>query len=282
MSEIALRADNLSKLYYLGYRQQYMSLRESLVGVATAPYRMAQRLVGRAAPPPQRDSVWALDDVSFQVAHGEVLAVIGRNGAGKSTLLKILSRITEPTKGSADIYGRVGSLLEGGTGFHPELTGRENVFMNGALLGMRRAEIARDFADIVEFAEVAQFIDTSVKYYSSGMTLRLAFAVAVHLKPEILIVDEVLAVGDAQFQKRCINKMREVSRQGRTILFVSHNLAAMRSICDRAIHLERGHLVDEGPVDGVVDRYLAKLLMMPGGGHMRAETPAEIIDSVSI
>src|SRR5688500_14237232 len=264
MSEIALRADNLSKLYYLGTRQQYMSLRESLVSMASAPYRMAQRLVGRAEPPPERESVWALNDVSFQVAHGEVLAVIGRNGAGKSTLLKILSRITEPTKGSADIYGRVGSLLEVGTGFHPELTGRENVFMNGALLGMRRAEIARDFADIVEFAEVAQFIDTSVKYYSSGMTLRLAFAVAVHLKPEILIVDEVLAVGDAQFQKRCINKMREVSRQGRTILFVSHNLAAMRSICDRGIHLrsEERRVGKEGrcrraPDDGTDTRQTA-------------------------
>jgi lipopolysaccharide transport system ATP-binding protein len=200
-------------------------------------------------------TIWALRDVSFDVRPGEVIGIVGGNGAGKSTLLKILSRITEPTSGTAEIHGRVGSLLEVGTGFHPELTGRENIYLNGAILGMRRAEIARKFDEIVDFAGVDTFIDTPVKHYSSGMYVRLAFAVAAHMEPEILVVDEVLAVGDAQFQKKCLGKMDDVSRQGRTILFVSHNLDAVQRLCSRGLLLERGRVVADGSITDVVSRY---------------------------
>ena len=194
----------------------------------------------------KRETFWALKDISFEVKDGEVLGIIGRNGAGKSTLLKILSRITKPTTGSADVYGRVGSLLEVGTGFHPELTGRENIFLNGAILGMTRREIQRRFDEIVAFAEVEQFLDTPVKRYSSGMYMRLAFAVAAHLEPEILVVDEVLAVGDAAFQKKCLGKMSDVAHSGRTVLFVSHNLAAVERICDTAVFLQNGRIAATG------------------------------------
>jgi lipopolysaccharide transport system ATP-binding protein len=200
--------------------------------------------------------LWALKDVSFQVDRGEVVGIIGRNGAGKSTLLKILSQITEPTEGFADLYGRVGSLLEVGTGFHPELTGRENIFLNGAILGMSRAEIERKFDEIVAFAEVTRFIDTPVKHYSSGMTVRLAFAVAAHLEPEILIIDEVLAVGDASFQKKCLGKMQGVAREGRTVLFVSHNMLAVQNLCTRVIWLHEGKIVQDGTPAEVVSSYL--------------------------
>ena len=248
--DLAIRADRLSKRYHLGERQRYRTLREALVEAARAPFR------ARRAEP--RETIWALRDVSFEIRHGEVVGVIGPNGAGKSTLLKILSRITEPTSGRAELHGRVGSLLEVGTGFHSELTGRENIFLSGAVLGMRRAEIARKFDEIVGFAEVERFIDTPVKHYSSGMYLRLAFAVAAHLEPEILLVDEVLAVGDAQFQRRCLGKMSEVAGAGRTVIFVSHQMPAVQTMCSRAFLLRSGSLAESGPATAVVARYLAE------------------------
>jgi lipopolysaccharide transport system ATP-binding protein len=217
----------------------------------------AMRAVSRRTDTAEAPTVWALRDVSFTVSRGEVVGIVGGNGAGKSTLLKVLSRITTPTEGRAEIRGRVGSLLEVGTGFHPDLTGRENVLLNGAILGMTRAEILRKFDAIVEFAEVARFIDTPVKYYSSGMYVRLAFAVAAHLEPEILIVDEVLAVGDARFQAKCLGKLDEVARGGRTVLFVSHNMAAVQRLCTRALLLDHGHIVCAGEPRTVVSRYLS-------------------------
>jgi len=206
---------------------------------------------------PATNTLWALDDVSFEVKHGEAVGIIGRNGAGKSTLLKILSRITKPTRGQVELYGRVGSLLEVGTGFHPELTGRENIYLNGAILGMRRAEIGRKFDEIVAFAETERFLDTPVKYYSSGMYVRLAFAVAAHLEPEILLVDEVLAVGDAEFQKKCLGKMSDVAHEGRTVLFVSHNMTAIGILCNHALLLEKGLLTNIGKAHDVISRYLS-------------------------
>ena len=249
MAGVAIRVEGLSKSYRLGQRRGYDTLRDTLSGAAGA-LRHGRR--GES----HRKSIWALDDVTFDVEAGEVLGVIGRNGAGKTTLLKILSRITEPTRGLADIHGRLGSLLEVGTGFHPELTGRENITLNGAILGMRRSEIARKFDDIVEFAGVAQFIDTPVKRYSSGMYVRLAFSVAAHLEPEILLVDEVLAVGDAEFQKRCLGKMQEIGASGRTVLFVSHSMPSVTRLCDRVILLEGGTVVADGPSIDVVSKYL--------------------------
>lgn len=255
MSDVAVRVESLGKRFRIGVgRKPYKTLRESLMGAAAVPLRFARRL-GRS-PAPSSEYFWALKGVSFEVRAGEVVGMIGRNGAGKSTLLKILSRITEPTEGYGDIHGRVGSLLEVGTGFHGELTGRENVYLNGAILGMKRAEISRKFDDIVAFSEVDKFIDTPVKHYSSGMYLRLAFAVAAHLDPEILIVDEVLAVGDASFQKKCLNKMQDVGREGRTVLFVSHNMAAITRLCERAILLDAGQVVQDGPAAEVVSAYL--------------------------
>jgi lipopolysaccharide transport system ATP-binding protein len=259
MAEIALRVNNLSKEYRIGGRQeQYRTLRDTLTDALTAPFRRAGRLLrgqsGGAAGLTQR--FWALKDVSFEVRRGEVVGIIGPNGAGKSTLLKILSRITEPSSGTAELYGRVGSLLEVGTGFHAELTGRDNIYLNGAILGMGRAEIERKFDEIVDFAEVEQFIDTPVKHYSSGMYLRLAFAVAAHLEPEILIVDEVLAVGDIAFQKKCLGKMEEVAHAGRTVLFVSHDLAAINTLCNRTILLQGGSIIKTGPTREVVAQYL--------------------------
>lgn len=250
-SELAVQAQGVSKRYRLGQRESYRALRDVLADSFTAPLRRIR--APRVAVP----ELWALDDVSFTLARGEVLGLIGSNGAGKSTLLKVLSRITEPTKGRVVLRGRVGSLLEVGTGFHPELTGRENIFLNGTILGMRRAEIVRRFDEIVEFAGVERFLDTPVKRYSSGMQVRLAFAVAAHLEPEILLVDEVLAVGDVSFQEKCLGKMRDVTREGRTVVFVSHNLAAVRSLCPRALVLESGKLVFDGPTDDAVHRYLA-------------------------
>jgi lipopolysaccharide transport system ATP-binding protein len=219
--------------------------------------------------------------VSFEVQAGEVVGIVGSNGAGKSTLLRILSRVTEPTTGEARLYGRVGSLLEVGTGFHSELTGRENIYLNGAILGMRRAEIARDFDAIVDFAEIGPFLDTPVKHYSSGMYVRLAFAVAVHLRPEVLVIDEILAVGDAQFQAKCFGKMREIGAGGRTILFVSHNMSAVRQICTRGLLLEGGRLVEAGDIDHVVDRYMAQR-SQPLGDAVKVETPSFVVDAVEI
>jgi lipopolysaccharide transport system ATP-binding protein len=256
MSDVAVRVQSLGKQFRIGAgAESYKTLRESLIGAAGAPFRFARRLADRSSAR-RAKYFWALKDVSFEVRAGEVVGLIGRNGAGKSTLLKILSRITEPTEGYGEIHGRVGSLLEVGTGFHGELTGRENVYLNGAILGMKRTEITRKFDDIVAFSEVEKFIDTPVKHYSSGMYLRLAFAVAAHLDPEILIVDEVLAVGDASFQKKCLNKMQDVGREGRTVLFVSHNMAAITRLCERAILLDDGRVVRDGPATDVVSAYL--------------------------
>src|SRR5438046_2201565 len=242
-----IRVEKVSKLYRIGNREAaYDTLRESIVEAVRAPFERLRRRNGKR----NHETLWALKDVSFEIAPGEVVGVVGRNGAGKSTLLKVLSRITEPTTGRAELYGRVASLLEVGTGFHPELTGRENIYLNGAILGMRRAEINRKFDEMVAFAEVERFIDTTVKHYSSGMYLRLAFSVAAHLEPEVLLVDEVLAVGDAAFQKKCIGKMGDVAREGRTILFVSHNLPAIEKLCQRAVIISAGRIVKEGdPVD---------------------------------
>jgi lipopolysaccharide transport system ATP-binding protein len=258
MSLLAVHVENLSKLYHIGAAETYATIRESLMEAFAAPFRRAREKLqsSNGQVSESCDTIWALKDVSFEIKQGEIVGIIGRNGAGKSTLLKILSRITEPTDGFAEIHGRVGSLLEVGTGFHGELSGRENIYLNGAILGMRKTEIARKFDEIVAFAEVEKFIDTPVKRYSTGMYLRLAFAVAAHLEPEILIVDEVLAVGDASFQNKCIGKMGAVAKEGRTVLFVSHNVAAVKSLCTRAILLDRGQVDCDGPVDEVVDRYI--------------------------
>ena len=252
MSEIAIRADGLGKRYRIGARERYKTLRDSLTEAFTAPFR---RRVREAADEAE-NTFWAVKDVSFDVKRGEVIGIIGRNGAGKSTLLKILSRITEPTEGQVRIHGRVASLLEVGTGFHPELTGRDNIHLNGAILGMKKAEIRRQFDAIVDFAEVERFVDTPVKHYSSGMYMRLAFAVAAHLNPEILLIDEVLAVGDTAFQKKCLARMNDVAQEGRTVLFVSHNLVAVESLCSRAVLLDRGRVRSVGTARPVIDRYL--------------------------
>jgi lipopolysaccharide transport system ATP-binding protein len=282
-----IRVENLGKKYLLrhqaGGRSRYRRLSEELLDAVKRPFRSLLPAPGSLLPAPGSplpapgsllpapdsplpapgsplpavsEEFWALKDVSFDVQEGEVLGIIGRNGAGKSTLLKILSRITEPTAGRVTLRGRVASLLEVGTGFHPELTGRENIFLNGAILGMTRAEIRKKFDEIVAFAEVERFLDTPVKHYSSGMYVRLAFAVAAHLEPEILVVDEVLAVGDAQFQKKCLGKMQDVSsKEGRTVLFVSHNMVAVRSLCSRAILLRTGQKIADAPVNDVLNVY---------------------------
>ncbi len=258
MSDIAILCESLGKRYRIGQRERYKTLRDTLAESVRAPIqRLASGFRGSNGDHGQGDNTfWALKDVSFEVRHGEVIGIIGRNGAGKSTLLKILSRITKPTTGKGMIHGRVGSLLEVGTGFHPELTGRENILLNGAILGMRRAEIERKFDEIVAFAEIDKFLDTTVKHYSSGMYVRLAFAVAAHMEPEILLVDEVLAVGDAGFQKKCLGKMGNVAREGRTVLFVSHNMTAVQSLCDIVIWLDKGRVVGLGESGLVVSQYL--------------------------
>jgi lipopolysaccharide transport system ATP-binding protein len=260
MSDVVIRVEALGKRYRIGERQKYKALRDVLAGALQAPWHAARSLArnGRAGLTREKDdqTIWALKDVSFEVEKGEVVGIIGRNGAGKSTLLKVLSRITEPTEGHAKIRGRIGSLLEVGTGFHPELTGRENVYLNGAILGMRKAEIDRSFDEIVDFSGIERFIDTPVKHYSSGMYVRLAFAVAAHLETEILLVDEVLAVGDAQFQKKCLGKMEHVASEGRTILFVSHNMAAVEHLCSKGILIEEGCLVRQGNSTAITSFYL--------------------------
>ena len=269
MGEIAIRAEGLTKTYHIGPRQhpRYRTLRDTLMGALRAPFQGSRGLR------PGRSSFHALNDVSFEVARGEMVGLIGRNGAGKSTLLKIVSRITEPSAGRLAIRGRVASLLEVGTGFHFELTGRENIYLSSAILGMRRSETNRRFDEIVAFAEIQDFIDTPVKHYSTGMYLRLAFAVAAHLDPEILLVDEVLAVGDARFQKKCLNKMQDVGEGGRTVLFVSHNMPTMTRLCERALLLEGGRLIKDGTAADVANAYLES-----GGGT----TPArEWLDPAS-
>src|SRR5712664_2368422 len=251
-NKIVIRAEKLSKRYRIGERERYTTLRDVLARSLRAPWTLF-----RSAP---QETFWALKDVDLEVKHGEVLGLIGRNGAGKTTLLKILSRITKPTSGWAEIYGRVGSLLEVGTGFHPELTGRENIYLSGAILGMTRREIARKFDEIVAFAELEKFLDTQVKHYSSGMYVRLAFAVAAHLEPEILLVDEVLAVGDINFQKKCLGKMGDVARAGRTVVVVSHQLNQIRRLCHRVVWVDAGSVRQDGPTHEVVGAYESAML----------------------
>lgn len=252
----------ISKQYEIGApRSRYGTLRESLTTWTRSPLERLRGLTG------EKSTIWALKDVSFDVMPGEVVGVIGRNGAGKSTLLKVLSRITEPTEGEARLYGRIASLLEVGTGFHPELSGRENIYLNGAILGMRRVEIERKFDEIVAFAEMEKFLDTPVKHYSSGMYMRLAFTVAAHLDPEVLVIDEVLAVGDARFQEKCLGKMKETAGVGRTVLFVSHNMGAVRTLCRSAVMLDEGRVVEIGPTDRIVRRYLTG----PTADHLESD-----------
>jgi lipopolysaccharide transport system ATP-binding protein len=253
MNDTAIRVENLGKMYKIGGPQnQYRTLRETISESVGAIVRHLR--TGTQA----KETIWALRNLDFEIKQGQVVGVIGRNGAGKSTLLKILARVTEPTEGIAEIHGRVGSLLEVGTGFHPELTGRENIFLNGAILGMKKVEIEKKFDEIVDFSEVEKFIDTPVKRYSSGMYLRLAFAVAAHLEPEILVVDEVLAVGDAEFQRKCLGKMSDVARQGRTVIFVSHNMSAILRLTEESMVIEKGHLALRAPSAQAVDYYLSK------------------------
>lgn len=262
MSDIAINIEGLGKTFQIGGMQKsYYRLTDQLVDMIVSPFRRAGNLMrGRAGGAADLDqTIWALKDVSFHIKPGEVVGIIGRNGAGKSTLLKILSGITDPTDGYADIYGRVGSLLEVGTGFHPELTGRENIYLNGAILGMKRAEIAGKLDEIVAFAEIDKFLDTPVKHYSSGMYVRLAFSVAAHLEPEILLVDEVLAVGDTAFQRKCLGKMDDVAQQGRTVLFVSHNMGLLQQLCERGIFLQHGTVHTDGTITEAVDAYLHTL-----------------------
>ena len=276
MSNVAIRCSGLAKQYRIGERESYKALRDVITDAIASPFRRVRSaLSGRSNHGHQEAStIWALEDVSFEIRRGEAVGIIGRNGAGKSTLLKILSRITEPTRGQAEIWGRVGSLLEIGTGFHPELTGRDNIYLNGTILGMKKAEIARKFDEIVAFSEVEKFIDTPVKRYSSGMYVRLAFAVAAHLETEILIVDEVLAVGDTQFQKKCLGKMGDVARHGRTVLMVSHNMAAIHSLCSRAILVEQGRSVRDGTPLEVTRHYLSGFENQTNSGLIDLRSPS--------
>jgi lipopolysaccharide transport system ATP-binding protein len=262
--QAAISATGLSKRYLIthAHREPYQSLREAIPRALARTLRFLPGL-NRSAPDEANEEFWALRGINLEIAPGERVALIGRNGAGKSTLLKILSRVTEPTQGRVVLRGRIASLLEVGTGFHPELTGRENVYLNGAILGMSRREIERKFDEIVGFAEIEKFLDTPVKRYSSGMYVRLAFAVAAHLEPEILIVDEVLAVGDAAFQRKCLGKMEDVSQQGRTLIFVSHNMAAVTALCNRAFLLEKGEVIAAGNTGSVIDAYTASWKTLP-------------------
>jgi lipopolysaccharide transport system ATP-binding protein len=268
MSDVAIRIEGLSKKYMIGGKQKGSTrLGDQIVETVFSPFKRAGRLL-RGEPNAASEltqEFWALKDISFEIKHGEIVGIIGHNGAGKSTLLKVLSQITEPTTGYADIFGRVGSLLEVGTGFHPELTGRENVYLNGSILGMRRAEIDRKFDEIVDFAEIDQFVDTPVKFYSSGMYVRLAFSVAAHLEPEILLIDEVLAVGDVGFQKKSLGKMESVSQQGRTVIFVSHNMNALQRLCPQSILLNRGRLVTQANTNEVIEQYLSDVSTKTSG-----------------
>jgi lipopolysaccharide transport system ATP-binding protein len=272
MPEVVIKVEGLSKRFLISHvhQERYSTLREALGA-------RARNLLSRktdAERKEKEEEFWALQDVNFEVKQGDRIGIIGRNGAGKSTLLKILSRITDPTRGKVTLDGRIASLLEVGTGFHPELTGRENIFLNGSILGMKRAEIRSKFDEIVAFAEVEKFLDTPVKRYSSGMYVRLAFAVAAHLEPEILIVDEVLAVGDIQFQKKCLGKMEEVStNQGRTVLFVSHNMSTLKSLCSSILYLNQGRVISQGPVESIIKEYLDENKIAGGSGTIPKEYP---------
>jgi lipopolysaccharide transport system ATP-binding protein len=278
-----VKVANVAKRYRIGKREQYRTLRDALAEGLIAPLRgLAGLFRTHKAETVVREHTWALDDVSFEVMPGEVMGIIGRNGAGKSTLLKILSRITEPTRGRFELYGRLGSLLEVGTGFHQELTGRENIFLSGAILGMRRGEIVRKFDEIVAFAEVDRFIDSPVKHYSSGMYVRLAFAVAAHLEPEILLIDEVLAVGDASFQRRCLGKIGDVARNGRTVLFVSHNMASIEALCDSCLCIRSGQTEGKGDTAGMIARYLADDFGTDGGSCAFVNHPGRRRDAAPL
>lgn len=288
MSDPIIKVNNLSKRYRIGAKEAgYKTFREAIVDGIAAPVRNLAKLrrltefKDNPSSNDEEDVIWALKEVSFGVNEGEVLGIIGRNGAGKSTLLKILSRITEPTSGSIDIHGRISSLLEVGTGFHPELTGRDNIFLNGAILGMRKWEIEKKFDEIVSFSEIERFIDTPVKRYSSGMYMRLAFAVASHLEPDILVVDEVLAVGDIAFQKKCLGKMKDVAKGGRTVLFVSHNMGAIRSLCESAIWLDNGQIVKKGTADEVVMEYVKNQTELFDGSSCVVERDPEEVKNKS-
>ena len=276
MNDIVIKANNIGKRYVIGRAPGAATLTENVANVMLHPVKTARKIVHRNPAP----SMWALKDVSFDVKQGEIIGIIGRNGSGKSTLLKILARITEPTTGYAELRGRLSALLEVGTGFHPELTGRENIFLNGTVLGMKRPEIARKFDEIVDFADIGEFLDTPVKRYSSGMYVRLAFAVAAHLEPDILVIDEVLAVGDAEFQRKCLGKMGKVADLGRTVIFVSHNMAAVESLCPRAIWLNKGHLMADGSSSDVVRDYLASAgeSAEAGEGEIVASSPELTIE----
>ena len=268
-----ITVENLAKLYHIGLRPKAgRTLREAIVDWAAAPWRRLQRLSRWGAVHAdtvngavREDTIWALRDVCFEVQPGTIVGIIGQNGSGKSTLLKILSRITKPTAGRIEIHGRISSLLEVGTGFHPELTGRENIYLNGAILGMSHREIKRKFDEIVDFSEIEKFLDTPVKHYSSGMYVRLAFAVAAHLEPEILVLDEVLAVGDAAFQKKCLGKMGRVAKQGLTVLFVSHNMSAIGGLCERVVLLESGRVAFDGPTRAGIEHYMGSITQNAGG-----------------
>ncbi len=274
MSVLRIEAKGLSKMYTIsGKQERYKTLRDQLSQTVSGSWRNFKQAWQRTAPnrDERANEFWALKDVSFEIKAGEVIGIVGRNGAGKTTLLKLLARITEPTSGHAIVHGRVGSLLEVGTGFHPELSGRENIFLNGAILGMKRAEIARKFDEIVAFAEIDKFIDTPVKHYSSGMYMRLAFSVAAHLEPEILLVDEVLAVGDVVFQKKCLGKMNAITQEGRTVLFVSHNMAAVRSLCAKGLLLNQGSLLTVADIGDVIKQYYEQI----GAVQQSAEEEAD-------
>jgi lipopolysaccharide transport system ATP-binding protein len=277
MPDTVIRVENLGKKYIIGHQksERYTALRDVMANGAKSFGRKLLKPLGKRISDPAVEEFWALKDVSFEIKQGERVGIIGRNGAGKSTLLKILSRITEPTKGSIRIKGRVASLLEVGTGFHPELTGRENIYLNGAILGMSKLEIKRKFDEIVAFAEVEKFLDTPVKRYSSGMYVRLAFAVAAHLEPEILIVDEVLAVGDGQFQKKCLGKMQDVGKEGRTVIFVSHNMPAIRTLCSTAIVLNKGQVICSGSINHCITSYETQNSQNQGSTWIRSSDKQE-------
>jgi len=284
MSDIAIRVDNLSKCYRIALSaSRHDTLRDLIVDFATAPVKnliQLKKLTSFNDQAEQADVIWALKNVSFEVMQGEVLGIIGKNGAGKSTLLKILSRITDPTAGKVELYGRLSSLLEVGVGFHPELSGRENIFLNGSILGMRKSEITSKFDEIVSFAEMEKFIDTPVKRYSSGMYVRLAFAVAAYLEPEILLVDEVLAVGDIAFQRKCLGKMDEVAKGGRTVIFVSHNMGAIQSLCKTALWIDAGQIEKIGPVNDVIDSYQYKYIGNQDSSNCIVERQATEVNSL--
>src|SRR5438309_8186797 len=269
MSQVVIHCEQLGKRYQIGQRERYLALRDVLANSFQAPWRLF-----RSAAPGSSNGrpkhIWGLRNVSFKIHEGEVLGIVGRNGAGKTTLLKVLARVTKPTEGHAEVVGRMGSLLEVGTGFHPELTGRENIYLSGAILGMSKREINRKFDEIVAFAEVEQFIDTPLKHYSSGMYMRLAFSVAAHLEPEILLVDEVLAVGDIAFQKKCLGKMGEVARGGRTVVLVSHNMAAVNALCSRCVIMNAGGVEFDGPTDKATTRYYTGSLSIASGSDLSA------------